>query len=71
MASENSPDEKATRREMTDAYRRQKESSDGFDDWGMFTAYVVCEQRNEIERHGGLLREGGTDPGTWPDPLKP
>ena len=70
MARKNTPDEKATRREMTDAYQRQEGSSDGYDDWGMFTAHVVCEQRNEIERLTNLLRDSGADSGTWPDPLK-
>lgn len=68
MARENTNEEAATRREMTDAYKRQKEDSDGFDDWGKFTAHVVCEQRREIERLRGLLRAKGVDPGAWHDP---
>ncbi|MCO6437239.1 MAG: hypothetical protein J5J06_09150 [Phycisphaerae bacterium] len=68
MARENTADEAATRREMTDAYKRQKEAADGFDDWGKFTAHVVCEQRREIERLRGILQHKGLDPGDWDDP---
>lgn len=70
LARENTREEAATRREMTDAYRRQKEDPAGFDDWGKFTAYVVCEQRREIERLRALLVEKGADPGAWNDPLE-
>jgi hypothetical protein len=52
---------------MTEAYKRQKEIPDGFDDWGRFTAYCVCEQRREIARLRGLLQENGLDPGQWED----
>lgn len=70
MPRENTSEEATTRREMTDAYKRQKELADGFDDWGRFTAYVVCEQRREIERLRGLLQANGIDPGTWDDPFE-
>ena len=70
MARETTRAEAATRREMTDAYRRQKELPDGFDDWGKFTAYVVCEQRRKIERLRGLLGERGVDPGACEDPFE-
>lgn len=70
MARETTAEEAATRRKMTDAYRRQKEGADGFDDWGKFTAHVVCEQRREIERLRGFLETSSVDPGTWDDPLE-
>lgn len=70
MARENTPEEAATRRQMTDAYRRQKEDPAGFDDWGKFTAYVVYEQRREIDRLRELLQTKGADPGAWDDPLE-
>lgn len=67
MPRDNTSEEGATRREMTEAYKRQKEIPDGFDDWGRFTAYCVCEQRREIARLRGLLQENGLDPGQWED----
>lgn len=71
MPRDNTSEEAATRREMTEVYKRQKDLPDGFDDWGRFTAYVVCEQRREIERLRGLLKQkNGIEPGEWNDPLE-
>jgi hypothetical protein len=70
MPRDNTNAERATRREMTDAYRAQQDSNSGFDDWGKFTAYVVCIQRQEIERLQRLLKNNGIDAGTWEDPLR-
>lgn len=61
--------EDRTRREMTDAYKRQKENSDGFDDWGKFTDYVVRRQTREIARLRLLAEAGGIDTGIWADRL--
>lgn len=70
MPRENTSEEAETRREMTDAYRRQKEDPGGFDDWGKFTAYVVCAQRREIERLRGLLRHNVDNCESWDDPMR-
>jgi hypothetical protein len=69
LPRENTSEEAAVRREMTDAYKQQKENPDGFDDWGRFTAHVVWEQRREIERLRGLLQESGIDAGAREDPF--
>ena len=70
MARENTHEEARTRREMTDAYKRQKDEPGGFDDWGKFTAHVVCAQRQEMERLRALLDEHGVDAGSWDDPFE-
>lgn len=70
MARDNTADEARTRREMTDACKRQKNGADGFDDWGRFTAYVVCAQRQELERLRALLHEHSIDSGSWDDPFE-
>jgi len=70
LPRENTGEEATTLREMSDASRSQKEDPSGFYDWGKFTAYVVCDQRREIERLLGLLRHNGLDCGTWDDPMR-
>lgn len=70
MARGNMAEEARTRREMTDAYKRQKDGPDGFDDWGRFTAHVVCTQRQEMERLRALLEEHGINAGSWDGPFE-
>lgn len=67
MARDNTPEEAATRREMTDAYQQQKTSANGFDDWGKFTAHVVYAHRQEIQRLRELLTDQGVPLGPWSD----
>jgi hypothetical protein len=69
MARSNTPEQDATKHEMIAAYKAQEHTSDGFNDWGVFTAHVVHAQRTEIERLRELLRERGIDAGQWDDPL--
>ena len=69
MARENTTEEAATRREMIDAYRSQETWREGFDDWGKYTAHVVCAQRQEIKRLQRSLESKWIDAGSWDDPF--
>jgi hypothetical protein len=67
MARENTREEAETRREMTEAYQQQKTVPNGFDDWGKFTAHIVCAHRQEIQRLRQLLADRGVSLGPWDD----
>lgn len=69
MSRPTTPDEEATRKEMTRLYKTQEHAPDDYNDWGQFTAHVVHSQRLEIVRLRTLLQSRGIDAGDWDDPF--
>jgi hypothetical protein len=69
VAQDITPEEEATRKNMSRIYKNQEHNQTGYDDWGKFTAHVVHSQRNEIDRLRTLCQQKGVDPSAWNDPF--
>jgi len=69
MARQTTRDEERTRDRMTKVYNAQKRDSDGWNDWGMFTAHVVHGLLQEVAELRARLEAKGIDTGPERDPF--
>lgn len=62
--------ERATKKEMSRAYKAQEHDSDGWPDWREFTAHVVHGLLDEVAELRQQLSRHGLDPGSPRDPFE-
>jgi hypothetical protein len=70
MPTELTSEEATVRKQMSAVYKAQERFTDGYADWGQFTAHVVCTLRAEVLRLRKMLADRKIDAGAWHDPLE-
>lgn len=70
MARQTTCDEERTRDRMKNVYNAQKRNSDGWNDWGMFTAHVVHGLIQEVAELRAKLEAEVIDSGPQRDPFE-
>jgi hypothetical protein len=62
-------DEQAFKSRWSRIYKHQERQANGYDDFGEFSAHVAHAYRQEVLRLRAILKQNGTDPGEWSDPI--